>query len=327
MERKVRRQIRSVFAPLANVLLPAWAVRGLGVVAIAIAVGLPFVAGARGWLRFVAQTDAERSDQSGQLRPRLIALPGGTFWMGSADGVGESNEHPRHEVTVSGFELCETEVSVRQYWLVRGERPSDCVDGCEDDHPVNGVTWFDAVKYMNALTRLENRGRADRGLAVLTECYDEATWAWDRACTGYRLPSEAEWEYAARAGTQTAWSFGDDAKDICKYANVRSEDCDDGFENLAPVRVDGLKPNPWYFHEMHGNVWEWVFDWYDSEFYSSKNVVNPVNTEASEYRALRGGAFNYWPVSTRSAYRGRNRPVTLSRNYGFRCARGAVPQP
>ncbi len=246
---------------------------------------------------------------------RLVRLSGGEFTMGERS---DSDEDP-HRVALSRFAIGATEVSVKQYELVMGNRPSNCNLGCDADHPVQTVSWFDAVKFMNALTKMEN----DRRKGVrLTPCYDEATWVWNPGCTGYRLPTEAEWEYAARAGSTATYSFGEDAKEICKSANVRSEDCDDGFENLAPVET--LRPNAWGLHEMHGNVWEWVFDGYDSEFYSSKNVVNPVNTAASEYQALRGGAFDFRPVYSRSANRLRYLPGTWNRFYGFRCARGAV---
>ncbi len=226
--------------------------------------------------------------RSGEPRPQMIALPG--------------------SVDLAGFEMCETEVSVEQYWVVTGERPSRCTAGCEADHPVNRVSWFDAVSYSNALTRRENR---DRPSEPLTECYEESTWAWDRGCTGYRLPTEAEWEYAARAGTTTAWSFGDDAKDLCNYANVAtvvSPACEDGFEGLAPVQTPRLRPNPWSLHAMHGNVWEWVYDWYDSE---------------SNYRGLRGGGFRYWPEFSQSGRRSGYVPEFADESVGFRCARGA----
>ncbi len=342
--RKVKPPRRPLFAALSGVVLPVWSVRVLGAFALVVAFVTPTVAENLGWLKFHSQEPSEaRSEPERKsleaLRPRLIWLPGGTFLMGSPEGEGADDEHPQHEVTVSRFGMCETEVSLRQYELVMGNRPNDCDYGCEDDHPVQNVSWEDAVRYMNALTRLENRARRDD---PLTECYNEETWAWDEECTGYRLPTEAEWEYAAKAGTTTRYFFGDDDSEICLYANIRDASvpkahegefdlpragCNDGFENLAPVKTDKLKPNPWGLHGTAGNVWEWVYDWYEPKKYeyATKKELAPQNT--ATVRVLRGGSFNYWPTLARSADRNWLRPEYLNWNYGFRCVRGPSPQP
>lgn len=327
--RKVKTPRRPLFAALAGVVLPVWSIRALGCFALVVAFATPTVAENLGWLTFrsEAQPPRQQPPEPQQkpleaLRPRLIWLPGGTFLMGSPEGEGEEDEHPQHEVAVTRFAMCETEVSLRQYELVMGERPNDCDYGCDDEHPVQKVSWEDAVRYLNALTRLENRSR---GGDPLTECYEEKMWEWDQACTGYRLPTEAEWEYAARAGTTTRWFFGDDDSEICSYANTSADGCNDGFEKLAPVQTDKLKANPWGLHGMAGNVWEWVYDWYGSDIYANTTKQNPAGENTASTRVLRGGSFYDWPANARSANRFRLRPEFRDWSVGFRCARGPSP--
>ena len=123
-------------------------------------------------------------------------------------------------VEVSPFEMAITEVTNSQWTAVMGTMPpSDCTYGCGPNHPVSLVTWVMAVEYLNKLTDLENLGISPT--QHRTRCYRQQgiVWKWVRGCTGYRLPSEIEWEYAARAGTETAYGFGDDVKDLCKHAN------------------------------------------------------------------------------------------------------------
>lgn len=253
----------------------------------------------------------------------LIGLSGGEFTMGSPAGEGDEDEYPQHRVSLSRFAICETEVSVRQYELITQQKPSYCDYGCEPEHPVQNVNWEDSAKFLNALTRYENRHRSPED--KLTECYEETTWAWDHACTGYRLPTEAEWEYATRAGTKTRYFFGDDDNGVCSYANVRS-DCNNGFEKLAPVKTDKLKPNPWGLHATAGNVWEWAYDSYDSRAYAHTTNVNPARESSETDRVLRGGSFFYGPMGARSAVRVWSSREARNRIVGFRCARGPSPQ-
>ncbi len=269
-----------------------------------------------------------RTTLAGTKAPmELIGLTGGEFTMGSPKGEsGHLSDEAQHRVRVSAFEICKTEVSLAQYELVMKTKPNNCSSGCDAQHPVHNVSWFDAVKFLNKLTELENQSIEG---VKLTHCYDETTGKWTRACTGYRLPTEAEWEYAARAGTTTAWSFGSQEKDICNYANVSTDVCKDGYEKLAPVETSKLKPNAWGLHAMHGNVWEWVFDVYAPAY--DAQVADPVilddgdSDTQNDERVIRGGAFYYRPVLTRSAFRVRDQPVSTGRYFGLRCARGAVP--
>ncbi|NJK32504.1 MAG: formylglycine-generating enzyme family protein, partial [Deltaproteobacteria bacterium] len=253
---------------------------------------------------------------------RLVGLTGGTLTMGTPEtDVFHQRDEPQRRVALSRFAICETEVSVRQYEIVVGTRPADCDEGCEREHPVQRVSWYDAARFMNALTRRENAVAGSE--RALTLCYDEATWAWDFACTGYRLPSEAEWEFAARAGTTTAYHFGDDPREICKFGNVRTAGCEDGFRRLAPVASHSILPNAWGLHGMVGNVCEWTFDWY-GDYDAIATRTNPVSTTPSTYRVLRGGSYYFGDGGAQSGRRHMFPPDTATALYGFRCARGAI---
>ena len=191
-----------------------------------------------------------------------------------------------------------------------GNKPSDCDYGCGDKRPVQNINWFDAVEYMNKLSEREG----------LMPCYRRTGQEveWDRSCTGYRLPTEAEWEYAARAGTVTAYSFGDDASELGEYAwysrNAEGQ-----------VREVGTKrANPWGLYDMHGNVWEWVWDWHGP--YGAQAATDPTGPEDGSLRVLRGGSFIVGPWVLRSALRVWDLPVDrdLLRNDGVRCARAGA---
>lgn len=236
----------------------------------------------------------------------LIELPGGTFQMGSpSDEVCRSDdEGPVHEVRVSAFAIGKYLVTQAQYQAVMGHNPGDW--GI-DDLPVNKVAWFDVVRFCNKLSER----------AGIEKCYeiDGRDVKWNRNAEGYRLPTEAEWEYACRAGTETPYSFDDDVEALGKYAWF-----DQNAEDLNPV---GAKhPNPWGLHDVHGNLWEWLWDWDNT--YTSRSVVDPVGPLTGKYRVLRGGAFWDESGALRSATRFRYVPDDWCRYFGLRCARSRV---
>ena len=233
---------------------------------------------------------------AGQYHPALVMLP-------ESDG--------------RVLTICQTEVTQAQYRAVTGESPSDCTYGCGDDHPVHNVSWYDAVDYLNRLSVLEG----------VAPCYvgtgEDVKWA-DPTCPGWRLPTEVEWEYAARAGTTTTWSFGDDEATLDAYAWTERNS-----GNVAhPVGTRGA--NPWGLYDVHGNVWEWVWDRADSGGENDTPVVRLSGSSgpaSGQLRLLRGGAFADSSVVTRSSFRyGRNPPLTGMLS-GFRCVRGADPSP
>ena len=312
-------------ALLESVLLPAWLVRGLGLAALGLAALLPWAAS---WLGLFEREVPEVAQTAAvALRPELVWLPGGRFLMGSPEGeVGREEDEVQHPVQVAAFAMCRTEVTQGQWAAVMGENPSDCAYGCEPNLPVQDVSWDDIIGFLNRLSAREG----------LSPCYGGAgadSVTWDRGCTGYRLPTEAEWEYAARAGTTTAWSFGDDASSTCAYANLADQtakakypdwtvaDCTDGYANLAPV--GSFSPSPWGLSDMHGNVWEWVWDWYGDTYVN--NDVAKHGQDDDKFRVLRGGSFGVTPGSLRSSDRDWVGPAVRAWNVGFRSARSARP--
>ncbi len=207
----------------------------------------------------------------------------GTFTMGSAenDPQADSDEKPAHQVTLSEFWLGRTEVTNAQYRRVQSDHKG------EDDLPVAAVTWTEAKAACEHL--------------------------------GGRLPTEAEWEYAARAGSTTAWSFAGDENSLGDYAWF-----DQNAANATHPAAT-KKPNAWGLYDMHGNVWEWVADW--KAPYTAAAQRDPAGPATGEARMVRGGAFDFPPGDLRSANRDGDRPEIRNRIIGFRCARDTPSEP
>jgi formylglycine-generating enzyme required for sulfatase activity len=234
----------------------------------------------------------------------MVDLPGGRFWMGSAeeDPRAYPDEHPRHEIEVGPFAMGKYVVTQKLYREVMSTDPGRPKG---DDLPANNVSWFDAVRFCN---RLSER----KGLAI-AYFVGEASVTWRTEADGYRLPTEAEWEYACRAGTETAYSFGDDAAPLDEYAWW-----DDNAER-EPHPVGTRKPNSWGLFDVHGNVHEWCWDPYGP--YDKPRPTGGL-------RVVRGGSYSdSHPRFLRSANRFRDPPGNRLREIGFRCARGGSRQP
>jgi sulfatase modifying factor 1 len=233
----------------------------------------------------------------------LVAVDAGSFHMGSPD-----DERGRY-VYVSAFECMRFPVTRRIYAEVIGKDPG-WPKGPADERPVNQISWFDAIGFCNRLSERK----------ALTPCYsiNGKAVSWKRYTDGYRLPTEAEWEYACRAGTHTHWSFGDDEERIGEHAWYKAN------SEREPQPVGGRKPNAWDLHDMHGNVYEWCWDWWD---YSSEVEIDLLGLTGGLGRVLRGGSFADPPRDLRSTFRDGGRPVTRHRRVGFRCVRGLLRQP
>lgn len=216
-----------------------------------------------------------------------IRICGGTFNMGAATNSAAFNdERPAHQVTLSEFWIGRTEITNKQYRLFRPDHKSGLYH--DDNLPVRHVSWAEAKA----------------------------------ACEyfGGRLPTEAEWEYAARAGSQTTWSFGDDEKKIGEYAWYEKNSGDASIEHPVGTK----KPNAWGLYDVHGNVDEWVADWYGP--YPSAAQTDPSGPATGEFRVTRGGSFMNSPTGVRSISRGRDKPTDPSWTTGFRCSRDARRQ-
>jgi len=226
--------------------------------------------------------------------------------MGSPAGHEDHyDDEARHEVTVAPFEMCVTEVTQSQWKAVMGNNPSDCDYGCGDDLPANNMSWHDALDFLNKLSEREQ----------LKPCYSGGgdRVQWQRGCNGFRLPTEAEWEYAARAGTQTAYSFGADPQQLGEYAWFKSR----YGSNLHPVAKK--QANRWGFYDIHGNVWEWVWDRYG--LYPDKASTDRGGPRSGDHRVVRGGSFFSGPRGLRSAVRIGFKPTDRYSDFGLRCAR------
>jgi len=246
-------------------------------------------------------------------RPSLVELvdiPAGVFDMGSTEFDWSQ---PVHEVHVPAFRCMRYLVTRRLYKKIIGNDPG-WPEGEADERPVNQVSWYDAIEFCNRLSEKEG----------LQPCYHEEAggmWQCDSSADGYRLPTETEWEYACRAGTQTRYSFSDDESELGDYAWF------DKNSNGQPHPVGQKKRNPWGLYDMHGNVWEWVQDCYHDSYKDASADGSAWETGNCQRRVLRGGSFGNWAWNLRSAYRGWNSPGSRGGYGGFRCVRGSRRQP
>ena len=306
-----------------------------------------------------AEVEIERNS----LGMPFVRLPAGEFLMGSDESpqslardfpalnrerfLALADEAPVHRVRITrGFWLGQTEVTVgqfRRFVQASGHRPEAQADGSGgygyradhdpatsprgdafegrsprwswrdpgfrqgDDHPVVNVSWNDAQALAAWLSRIEGRR--------------------------YRLPTEAEWEYACRAGTRTRYASGDDPQSLLRSANVFDADSarlwprwqamalpgSDGHAFTAPVA--SFAPNAWGLHDMHGNVWEWVADWHGDDYYAQSPPDDPQGPADGVVRVRRGGSWHTWAFYARSSYRNWNTPDTRYTLVGIRLAR------
>jgi formylglycine-generating enzyme required for sulfatase activity len=238
----------------------------------------------------------------------MVALPGGWFNMGSPAGT-EPDETP-HRVWVTSFWMDQYPVTQEHFQKLIGRNPSRWT---EPRNPVEQTRWADAAEYCNARSRLEG----------LTPCYEPQTWKCDFKNSGYRLPTEAEWEYACRAGTPTKYFFGDDPAQLGKYAWFK------GNSTRGPSPVGSKQPNPWGLYDLYGNVWQWCNDFYQEDFYRNSPERDPRGPDRGQTRVVRGGCWNSRADACRSAYRLDENPsytdVCFGRDVhgfvGFRCVR------
>jgi formylglycine-generating enzyme required for sulfatase activity len=231
----------------------------------------------------------------------FVRIEPGTFTMGSPTGEQDrDDDEVQQTVAISrGYCMKATEVTQREWQSVMGSNPSN-FKNCGWNCPVEQVSWEDAVGYANALSRREG----------LPECYAGSTFP-GLTCRGYRLPTEAEWEYAARAGTTGA-----------TYGNLDSVAWYDENSGSATHPVGQKQPNAWGLYDMLGNVWEWTGDWYDTY---PGTVTDPTGPATGSARVLRGGSWGHSARDARAAYRGATTPGYRSGSLGFRLVRTAVP--
>ncbi|NUN16161.1 MAG: SUMF1/EgtB/PvdO family nonheme iron enzyme [Myxococcales bacterium] len=237
----------------------------------------------------------------------FVWLPKGTFTMGSPDSeLGRFDWENQRLVTVGPLMVATTPVTQEQYQEIMGTNPSYFAGN--PSHPVEGVTWFDAIEFCNRLSKKHGLPEAYK------KTKDSVTLL--PASTGYRLLTEAEWEYAARAGTQTAYFFGNDPAELKRYAWFGEGKSDTTHPG------ESKEPSPWGLYDIYGNVWEWCWDWYAAP-YDPKDVDNPLGPPTGEDRICRGGSFRDEALFLRSAFRDYWTPDDWNWYQGFRVCRSS----
>jgi formylglycine-generating enzyme required for sulfatase activity len=244
----------------------------------------------------------------------MVLIPGGEFTMGND---AQQDASPPHQVTVSPFYMDRFEVTQELYERIMGKNPARRKG---EQNPVERVRWTDALKFCNARS-------AEEGL---TPCYDLETWTCDFTADGYRLPTEAEWEYACRAGSTGDYYFEGDAEQFAAHGWSR----DNARRKHHPVGEK--EPNGFGLYDMPGNVREWCNDWYAPDAYTAEHATDPHGPTSGEKTVLRGGAFSCSAESCTSWARYCDDPgftdaCVSSDDYGFRCvkscgAKAAVAQ-
>lgn len=284
----------------------------------------------------VSDSPGEQSSCPGTVKGiRFVAVPGGTFMMGS-EGFG-ADELPVHEVSLDEFCMSATEITNTQMLAVMGKLPrggsweppprtrSDSLRIARMDSiraaraasrlrreekiipdAAVWISWNGAVEFCNRLSRITGR----------EPCYDLDTWTCDLSKNGFRLPTEAEWEYACRAGSATVYSTGNDPESLkdAAWFGQKSED-------HTSRRVARKEPNAFGLYDMHGNIWEWCNDWYLPAYYASSPSDNPPGPDSSgagELRVNRGGSRSSGVLAVRSAVRRGNAPSARNSSIGFR---------
>ena len=274
-----------------------------------------------------------------KAQPEMVLVEGGSFMMGRDDakdkvkGAEFKNELPRHEVKLSSFYIGKYEVSVKEYkefvaakgkqmpappdsaWFA--EHPDTKMFyplskaqwwGWKDYFPMHNVNWFEAVEYCNWLS--EKHG--------LNKVYtiNKSEVSWNLSANGYRLPTEAEWEYAARGGKLSKgyrYSGSNNIDEVAWY---------DGTTKFkGPAKIGTLKANELGIFDMSGNVWEWCNDYFTANYYSNSAKENPAGPQANAYRSLRGGSWHYRDDYARIADRDGPNAAFTNFNYGFRLAK------
>ncbi|MCF7976089.1 MAG: formylglycine-generating enzyme family protein [Phycisphaerae bacterium] len=268
-------------------------------------------------LTWMCVPGCRKKDESGPVRQRMeiiktqgiemVCIPAGTFQMGSQ--AGSADEAPVHRVSVDAFLMDRHEVTQAQYSAFPLPDPSHFKD---PNRPVEQINWTDALAFCNERS-------LDEGL---TPCYDLDTGECNFQASGYRLPTEAEWEYACRAGTQTEFSCGNEGHlQACAWYKANAS------QSTQPVAT--RQANAWGLYDMHGNVKEWCHDYYKDTFYQESPEKNPRGPVQGRERIIRGGGWDSSAASCRSAYREADASINdtclASDAIGFRCVRNMPP--
>jgi formylglycine-generating enzyme required for sulfatase activity len=247
----------------------------------------------------------------------MVLVEGGTFLMGSPKNEADRSEQEyQHKVKVDSFYICNHEVTQKEWETVMGTTIQELEKkenytlgfyGVGENFPVYYVSWFDAIDFCNKLSQKEGFE------PVYSIIGEDITVNWN--AKGYRLPTEAEWEYAARGGKKSKGFLFSGSNDIDQVAW-----CDGNSDDEAhPVK--GKEANELGIYDMTGNVWEWIWDWKNFDYYKESPLSNPHGPSTGSYKVRRGGSYYTLEQSCRSAKRNDQKPHFRSARQGFRLVR------
>lgn len=279
------------------------------------------------------------------LPAQMAFVQGGTFTMGCTNEQFpdcQSDELPTMEVTLSDFYMGKYEITQGQWLSLMGNTQANLRDLVNPNFPLTGigsglpvyyVSWFFAAVFCNKLSEQEGYAPCYFADANFTQIYGKSAGNyqltqsssifWNQNANGYRLPTEAEWEYAARGGNKSqGFKYAGTSnvnllRNYCNYFNGG-----DGYDNIASP-VGAYLPNELDLYDMNGNMWEWCWDWYDPQFYNIDAVCSPTGGVAAEFRLLRGGSWGNAAAAMHISNRGGGvTPITRGNQYSFRICRG-----
>ncbi|MEF3695196.1 MAG: SUMF1/EgtB/PvdO family nonheme iron enzyme [Candidatus Cloacimonadota bacterium] len=292
----------------ARFLVPLLIVAALVVVVLVVTVGRNFAhmlpSGLRKLTGYVEESSISDQDFS--------YVEGGTFMMGSSNS-SEADERPVHQVTVGSFYLAKAELTQAEWDALMPINPSRYRG---PDLPIHNLSWFDAIDYCNRRSRAENL----KPVYSINGEDNPPHWSGgyvevDQEANGYRLPTEAEWEFASRGGNSSGgYTFigSNQANQVSWHS---------GNSNGMPHPVKQLQPNELGLYDMGGNASEYCLDWYANNFYSMSNATNPVNNTASQDKVLRGGSWKYGARFSKATNRSYDFPWKSSLTNGMRLCR------
>lgn len=287
----------------------------------------------------------------GSIDEDFAFIPAGNFQMGDSFTEGSTWERPVHTVNVSAFHMARHETTtelwedVRAWGLDNGYTDLPAGNGSlaskGENHPVHLVTWYDAVKWCNARSQKDGLTPCYRVGGAVFQTGTNSGVSCDFAANGYRLPTEAEWEKAARGGLggkRFPWGDTIDHSQANYHANGSAFSYDssgytsytyhptyDHGDHPFSSPVGSFAPNGYGLYDMAGNMWEWCWDWHDSNYYGSSPTNDPQGPASGMLRVYRGGGWNYGANFCRAATRGISNPGNSSNGFGFRVARSSAP--